>query len=325
LITSDKQPIQIIFAGKAHPKDNQGKELIKNIIQFCHRPSVRHRVVFLEDYDISIARHLVQGSDVWLNTPRRPMEACGTSGMKAAVNGVLNVSIPDGWWAEGFTEDRGWTIGRGEVYNDHSYQDAVESQALYNILENDVIPSFYDKKNGSTPSHWVKKMKQSIKAVLNQFCTHHMVSQYEKKFYLPTIEQHRKMLSDRVEMAQKLVEQRKRLKALWANITIDQPLRSSEGPFKVGDTFELTSEVFLGRLSPEEVVVELYYGNFKSLESVSKGRAAEMAVLENRGDGRYLYGCTLSCETTGRYGFTARVTPQGDDFIRHTPGLITWA
>ncbi|MEN8754116.1 MAG: alpha-glucan family phosphorylase, partial [Desulfobacterales bacterium] len=144
LLTDSSRPVQLILAGKAHPRDNEGKELIKLLIDFARRPAVRHRVAFIEDYDINVTRHLVQGADVWLNTPRRPMEACGTSGMKAAANGSLNLSIMDGWWCEGYQEDRGWRIGNGEEYDDHAYQDAVESQALYNILENEVIPCFYD-------------------------------------------------------------------------------------------------------------------------------------------------------------------------------------
>ena len=156
LLSSDR-PIQIIMAGKAHPHDNEGKQLIQRIFQFCTQPEVQNRMVFIEDYDMHIARYLVQGSDVWLNTPRRPLEACGTSGMKAAMNGVLNLSVLDGWWVEGYTPERGWCIGNGEEYSDHGYQDAVESQALYNVLENDVIPCFYNRSAGNMPVEWLSK------------------------------------------------------------------------------------------------------------------------------------------------------------------------
>ena len=140
LITNKDRPIQFVFAGKAHPNDNEGKKIIKQVIEFAQIDEIRHRVVFLENYDIDIARHMVQGCDVWLNTPRKPYEACGTSGMKAAANGGLNFSILDGWWCEGFKKNRGWSIGNGDIYNDYEYQDDVESQTLFNILENDVIP-----------------------------------------------------------------------------------------------------------------------------------------------------------------------------------------
>jgi starch phosphorylase len=170
IVNSEKYPVQFIFAGKAHPKDNEGKDLIKKLFQFASKPEVRDKIIFLEDYDMHLARHLLQGADVWLNTPRRPFEACGTSGMKAAINGVLNVSILDGWWCEGYGQNTGWRIGNGEEYEDHAYQDAVESQALYNVLENEVIPCFYDRKNGDLPSRWLQKMKASMTMAMKMFC-----------------------------------------------------------------------------------------------------------------------------------------------------------
>jgi starch phosphorylase len=179
ILNSKEYPVQIIFAGKAHPEDNEGKQLIQGIVQFAREPAVSHRIVFLEDYDMHMARHLVQGADVWLNTPRRPFEACGTSGMKAAVNGVLNVSILDGWWCEGYSKERGWCIGSGEEYSDHSYQDIVESQALYNILENDVIPCFYERNGGNVPQRWLSMMKESMKMGMQNYCSLRMLSEYE--------------------------------------------------------------------------------------------------------------------------------------------------
>ncbi len=166
IVNSKKYPVQFIFAGKAHPKDNEGKDLIKQLFAFASKPELRDRIVFLEDYDMHLARHLYQGADVWLNTPRRPLEACGTSGMKATINGALNVSILDGWWCEGYAEERGWRIGNGEEYEDRDYQDAVESQALYNVLENEVIPCFYNRKNGDIPGEWLKMMKASMKMAM---------------------------------------------------------------------------------------------------------------------------------------------------------------
>ena len=151
ILNSETHPVQFIFSGKAHPRDTEGKDLIKRLIEFSRRPSVRHRIVFLEDYDIHIARHLVQGADVWLNTPRRPFEACGTSGIKAAINGVLNVSIMDGWWDEGYSDDCGWRIGNSVDYTDPGYQDLMDSRSLYNVLENEVIPCFYERSKGGIP------------------------------------------------------------------------------------------------------------------------------------------------------------------------------
>ncbi len=325
IIMDEERPVQFIFAGKAHPKDDQGKELIKLLIEFASRSGVRQRMVFLEDYDINIARHLKQGADVWLNTPRRPFEACGTSGMKAAVNGVLNLSILDGWWCEGYSEERGWRIGNGEEYGDPDYQDAVESQALYNTLENDVIPSFYDRKHGGLPDKWLGMMKASIKMGLHNFCSQIMVSKYTKKFYQTAASQFHALLTNEALAAKNKAAQHERLDLHWKDIRIAQPVPEKTGSFRVGESFKVTCEVDLGVLTPNEVEVEIYYGLVKSIDTLTSSDTEVMDVLEDRGNGKYLYGCTLTCRISGRYGFTARIIPQGDDWIRFAPGLISWA
>jgi len=325
IINNSKYPVQFIIAGKAHPRDNEGKELIKRIFQFASKPEVRDKFVFLEDYDMHLARHLLQGADVWLNTPRRPFEACGTSGMKAAVNGVLNVSVLDGWWCEGYSEARGWRIGNGEEYDDHSYQDAVESQALYNVLEDEVIPCFYDRKNGDLPSCWIKKMKESMKMAMQTFCSLRMVSDYENRYYIPAAKQWNLLLDNDADQAKKLTTQIKRLRSNWKKIQINTPARLTTGSHRVGDSFQVTAEVNLADLTPDEVDVELYYGNLKSLEVLSTSHVEPMRVMENKGNGYYLYECTLKCAVSGRFGFTARVSPAGDERIKSTPGLLTWA
>ena len=325
ILTSRTHPVQFIFAGKAHPKDHEGKELIKRLIEFSQRPGVRHRVVFLENYDMHIARHLVQGADVWLNTPRRPFEACGTSGMKAAINGVLNVSILDGWWDEAYSEDRGWRIGKGEEYADSEYQDSVESQALYNILENDVIPCFYERKNGAYPGRWVKMMKESMKMAMLDFCSLRMVSEYNERFYIPATKRLKSLLENDAEEARNLAVQREWLSANWDSIRIEPPVRETDGPFRAGKTFRVNAIVDLGKLSPEEVEVQLFYGKLKAIDTLSESHTEEMTIKEDQGNGKHLYTCAITCNASGRYGFTARVTASGDDRIKFTPGLITWA
>ncbi len=325
IINNPNYPVQFIFAGKAHPKDNEGKELIKKIFQFANKPEVRDKIVFLEDYDMHLARHLLQGADVWLNTPRRPLEACGTSGMKAAINGVLNVSILDGWWCEGYSEERGWRIGNGEEYEDHGYQDSVESQALYNVLENEVIPCFFNRKNGNLPGSWLKKMKASMKMAMESFCSLRMVSDYQKRYYVPAARRWDALLAEEAAEAKRLAAQTSRLRNLWGNIEIKPPNRETMGPYRVGDRFHVTSEVNLGEFRPDEVDVELYYGHLESLEKLSVSRIEPMAVIEDKGDGKYLYGCNLSCDFSGRFGFTVRVAPAGDARIKSIPRLLTWA
>ncbi len=325
ILNSKTHPVQFVFAGKAHPKDREGKELIKQLVKFSKRSNMRHKIVFLENYDTHIARHLVQGADVWLNTPRRPFEACGTSGMKAAINGVLNVSILDGWWDEAYSEDRGWCIGKGEKYTDTNYQDSVESQALYNILENDVIPCFYERKKGTYPVRWVKMMKESMKMAMVDFCSLRMVSEYNERFYIPAVKRLKSLVENNAEEAVNLAIQHERLRANWDSIRIESPVRETDGPFRAGESFNVNAIVYLGKLGPKEVEVQLFYGKLKAINKLSESYTKEMTIKEELGDGKYLYTCTIACNASGRYGFTARVTASGDDRIKFTPGLIAWA
>lgn len=325
IINSKDRPVQFVFAGKAHPKDNEGKGMIRSLVDFGQRTSMRHRFVFLEDYDVHIARVLVQGADVWLNTPRRPLEACGTSGMKAALNGVLNLSILDGWWCEGYSSERGWRIGNGEEYNDHNYQDAVESQALYNLIENEVAPLYYDRPAGGTPRQWLKMMKTSMKMAMSQFCSLRMISEYEERFYLPASHRFEGLLADGGKEARQLSVQLRRYLSKWHQIELGQPLRSAKGPFRVNQSFEVTTIVQTGELRPEELNVELYYGKMRHLDRIDEARVKMMHVKKEQAAGTYLYSCQLPCSDSGRYGFTVRVTPNADAWIRVRPELLTWA
>jgi len=325
LLTNEKRPVQFIFAGKAHPQDDQGKQLIRQLVEFCRRDRIRRRVVFLEDYDMQTGRYLVQGCDVWLNTPRRPYEACGTSGMKAALNGVLNLSILDGWWAEGYTEGVGWAIGQGNESGDPAYLDAVESQALFNLLENDVIPKFYYRKNGDHPAEWVAMMKASMKLAISRFCSLRMVGEYDDRFYIPAALAMTGMLENDARQARELAENHERLRQHWPKLKVEKPVRELSGPFRVGDAFEVSTVAYLGDLRPEEVSVELYFGSSATLDAVTRSQALPMTLSEERGEGNFVYRCTVQCQDSGRYAFTSRILPAGDDWIRTTPGLVIWA
>ena len=325
MLNSKEFPLQIILSGKAHPKDNEGKEVIRKLIEFAREESVRHRFIFLEDYDPNIARHLVQGCDVWLNTPRRPYEACGTSGIKAAANGVLNVSILDGWWCEGFDESTGWRIGNGEEYHDYEYQDDIESQALYNVLENSVIPCFYDRKLGDTPNTWIAMMKASIKMALGQFCAHGMVQKYAETSYIPASRNFAALTRDDAAETRRIADLHHHLKANWPNIKIDYPVRNYEGPFRVKDVIDVMVTVHLGIILPEEIEVELCYGKIKDVDKLEAINIQKMSLTEDLSGGRYRYTTSLKCEIAGRFGLTARVIPAGDDHLKFSPNLITWA
>ena len=311
MLTSPTMPVQLVFAGKAHPKDNEGKDLIKKVVEFARQPEIRNRVIFLEDYDINIARHVVQGADIWLNTPRRPMEACGTSGMKAAVNGVLNLSVLDGWWCEGYSSERGWRIGQGEDYVDPDYQDAVESRALYNVLENEVLPAFYDRKNGDAPFRWIKMMKASMKMIMQNFCAVGMLDRYASKYYAPAFKSFHALLENDAQQAKSHHLRQERLIGLWNRIKVEHPKAEIKGPFRVGDQVRVFARVGLGEILPEEVSVQVYYGTVKSLDELNQSLFLPMEVEEDLGNGAYRYARSIDCQESGRFGYTVRVVPAG--------------
>lgn len=325
ILNNPTRPVQIIFAGKAHPQDNEGKKIIQRLIEFVHRPEIRQRAVFIEGYDMALTRSLAQGADIWLNTPRRPFEACGTSGMKAAINGVLNVSILDGWWCEAYSQERGWCIGDGEEYLDPVYQDAIESQALYNVLENEIIPCFYEVPEGKLPKRWLQRMKASMKMAMEEFCSLRMLGDYEQQFYIPIIHRLTSLLKSNSKEARDLARQEKRLYSLWKEISIGMPVQSGKGPFRTGEFFDVTVEIGLGELKPEEVFVELYNGQMKSVDTLQGINTVPMTTVEKLGNGKIRYGCQVPCRLSGRFGFTVRVTPAGDDYQKHLPGLIAWS
>jgi starch phosphorylase len=325
LLTSETHPVQFIFAGKAHPMDDEGKKMIQTVVRFAKQEGVQDKLIFIEDYDIHLGRHLIQGADIWLNTPRRPLEACGTSGMKAAANGVLNVSILDGWWCEGYSPETGWRIGSEEQHPDHAHQDALDCQALFNVLENEVIPCFYSRKNGADSWVWLKMMKASMKMAFQSFSSLAMVSQYQQRFYLPACQRFDALVKNDAAEARQLAAQRVRLHTHWDAIRIQAPIKNTKGPFRVEDDFQVSVNLYLGKLLPEEVDVELYCGNVKTVEKLENSRTMPMAVAEDKGNGNYHYTGQIACDLAGRFGFTVIVTPRGDDLIKFTPGLIKWA
>jgi starch phosphorylase len=325
LIEDVKRPIQFVFAGKAHPADHEGKELIKTIVNFARNPMMRRRIVFLENYDISIARYLVQGVDVWLNTPRRPYEASGTSGMKAAVNGVPNCSVLDGWWVEGYDADLGWAIGRGENYADPNYQDQVESQALYDILEKQIVPLFYKRTVDNIPRDWIARMKNCMRKLAPVFNTNRMVRNYAEKFYLPAATRGAVMGADSLARAKALAHAKDRLRSKWGGIRIAGIHTSGNGHYRVGDNMQVEALVELGDLDPAEVQVQLYAGPINATGQIEQPTTLAMGHTKLIANGRHLFTGAVECVTSGRHGFAVRILPGSPDLATaFEPGLILW-
>ena len=327
ILTNESQPVQIIFAGKAHPRDHPGKELIQQIVAASNTASLRNHIVFLEDYGMAIARYLVQGVDLWLNTPRRPREASGTSGMKAAANGGLNLSILDGWWDEGYDSSIGWAIGNGEVMDNHAYQDEWEAAQLYDQLEYEIVPLFYDRSNEGLPREWIARMKRSIATYSDFFNTHRMVREYTERIYLTAAARAKVLQSEDLKRARVLSTWQRKIQAAWQEVQVSVADDSPQGSQKVGMPFTIRAHVVLGDLLPDDVEVQLYLGHVTAEGEIVDATITPM-VLAEAGDGTsHLYEATnVTCTNSGSAGYTVRVLPKHQDQVsmQHS-GLVAWA
>ena len=327
LLTDPERPVQFIFAGKAHPHDNEGKELIRTIVNVARDQDFRNSIVFLENYDMNVARYMVQGVDVWLNNPRRPKEASGTSGMKVIYNGGLNCSILDGWWAEAFDHDVGWAIGHGEEYPEEqwAHQDYVESQALYNLLEQDIVPLFYRQSRDGLPREWIRRVKRSMARLAPSYNTHRMVQQYTDEFYLPRFHASQAMRDGHFSGAVDFVNWLQHLDRVWHEVSVlDVDIR--DGDVEIGSHTEIHACVALGQLQPADVTVQLYYGMLDSAGNIRDGQSVNMRLGGENGNGAYTFTAEHVYQTTGHVGFSVRVLPFHS--YLHTsfmPRKIVWA
>ncbi len=327
ILLNSSMPIQLIMAGKAHPQDSQSKELIRQIIHFTRDPELRHHIAFIEDYDINVARYMLQGVHCWLNTPLRPMEASGTSGMKAAANGALNISIPDGWWCEAETLGKnGWSIGKGEAYDKQEEQDKIESQALYEILEQEVAPMFYDRGKEGLPREWISRMKSSIRTIVPVFNTYRMVLEYGDRFYVPCCQRRHRLFQNDRKLVYELARWKMFMMENWHDVKIQHIESGGKSPLVYGDALEVTARICLGKLSSTDVKVETYHGNLDYHENFIEGTCELMTCESDLGNGEYLYKGMTQCDKTGFSGCTVRVIPNHPDFFHeHEMGLIAWA
>ncbi len=327
LLTDNDRPIQIIFSGKAHPHDIPGKNLIKEIVHFASRPEIRSRIVFLENYDMNIAQYLVAGADLWLNTPRRPLEASGTSGMKAAINGALNCSVLDGWWAEAYNPGIGWAIGNGEEYEDEELQDEIEIKALYNLLEHEIIPTFYDRGLDGLPRSWIGMMKDAMQQVAEQFSSARMLTEYAERFYMPALENSKTISKNDYKLARELAEQMHHLRAEWDRVEVAEIESKHPRQMHVGETLKVEAKIHLGELAPEEVRVELYHGRIDSQGNIERPDRKEMRVIgKAEQNGVRRYAVEAECRRAGRQGYAVRVLPKHDALVHDfVPGLVRWS
>jgi len=314
LLLSSDRPVQFVFAGKSHPADDSGKELIRQVSAFAADPEVRHRFVFVDDYDIAVARALLQGADVWLNNPRRPQEACGTSGMKAALNGGLNLSILDGWWDECFDGDNGWAISSAEQLDDLARRDEVEAGSLFELLERQVVPLFYERPLGPVPRGWVGRMKRSL-VTLGPFVTAaRMVRDYTERLYEPTAAQGDRLGDRDHALARSLAAWKAKVGEQWGGVHVDR-VDLDEEVVELGADRAVEAAVALGGLAPDDVEVQLLHGAAGQGGELLDPVSVPMTDAGLADDGHRRYTGSFVCERAGRYGVTVRVVPQHEALV----------
>lgn len=329
ILNNDRKPVQIIISGKAHPLDNPGKEIIRQIIGYASEERFRDRIVFLEDYDINVASVLVQGCDVWLNNPRRPQEASGTSGMKAAINGGLHLSILDGWWAEAYNGQNGFKIGNGDEIENAELQDRYDAEMLYNTLEREVIPLFYNLNEIGLPAEWLLKMKNSIQTAGEFFSSQRMLMNYTDAFYVPAIDSSIRLSQNNFEPARQVSNWLDKMSHSWDKISIksvDIPISDSE--LYVGQKLPISLEVYLGEISPSDVSIELISGRLNAQEQITHFQP--IVLSHNSGNsaspnGTYLFSGEVTLAESGRFGVSARILPK-NNILPHSirPKMISW-
>ena len=327
LLNDTTRPVQFIFAGKAHPRDEGGKGLIQEVYRFSRETGFENRIVFLEDYDSYIARRLVQGVDLWLNHPLRPLEASGTSGMKCAPNGGINLSVLDGWWLESYNGNNGWAIGAEINSGSVEFQNEVDAGSLYQLLENQIIPLYYAKPDGKLPLAWLQLMRESIRSITPAFNTHRMVKEYAQRLYIPAAKSHDDFTSNNCAAAAQLSQWKTKMRKDWpqvriSDVQIGNPDRQN---IPVGESLQLSARIYLGAVDPQHVRVEAYHGEVENGD-VKNPMVNVLSESQRDGDGTYIYRGAVPASESGAYGFSVRVVPTHSHLMQtHELRLITWS
>jgi starch phosphorylase len=327
LLNDTTRPVQFIFAGKAHPRDEGGKALIQEVYKFSREAGIENRVVFVEDYDSYIARRLVQGVDLWLNHPLRPLEASGTSGMKLAPNGGLNLSVLDGWWCECYNGNNGWAIGAETKNGTVEFQNEVDASSLYQLLENQIIPLYYAKPDGKLPLAWLQLMRESIRTVTPVFNTHRMVKEYTERLYIPAAKSHEDFARENCQAATQLSQWKSKMRKDWLQVRVHdvQVGNQDRQNIPVGESLQVSARVHLGGVDPNHVRVEAYHGEAEN-GGVKNPTVTVLDASGQNGDGSYIYQGLVPASESGAYGFSVRVVPTHPHLMQtHELRLITWS
>ncbi len=322
ILTNPDKPVQIIFAGKAHPADIAGKSMIKEIIDFAREYDVEDRVIFIENYDREIAAHLVQGVDVWLNNPVKPNEASGTSGMKAGINGVLNLSVLDGWWPECYNKKNGWAITAGEIYENADMRDLAETKQVYELLEKSITDLYYERDDRNIPQDWIKLMKESIYSVIKQFNINRMISEYCKKFYQPSVKNSSAYLQDNKKLLGETVDNFNKIKEVWDKVFIKDVFSDFDRReiLLTGETIHYECYVFLDGADSSLFDVELFY----LIDKEKTFKIVPLRFVEKYQDKTARFEGSLKLESSGKQGVNVRLVPSDKRIQMLYPDLIKW-
>ncbi|MCB9357060.1 MAG: alpha-glucan family phosphorylase [Calditrichaeota bacterium] len=323
LLKDTERPVQFVFAGKAHPQDVMGKDLIQALIQFARKNGVEHRMLFIENYDMTVASYLVQGVDIWMNNPRRPLEASGTSGMKVLINGGLNFSILDGWWDEGYLPENGWAIGAGLQFGNDEQQDESDARMLFDVLEKQIVPLYYRRNEHGVPEAWMQKVKASMRGLVPRFAARRMVKEYWEDFYVKALERCIMMEMDSAAGARELARWKKHIEGHWHEVKVLKVDTEPAYNLHPGSPVKVRVEVSLGGLLPDDVEVQICYGqvNGPSMDLAGYSR------LEHMSDGSsHVYAGDWTAPENGLFGFTVRVVPS-HPYLGNPlrMGIVRWA
>jgi len=326
ILTDPDRPVQIVVAGKSHPADDEGKRLIQELVRFAAEPEIRGRLVFLPDYDIGMAQLLYPGTDVWLNNPLRPLEACGTSGMKAALNGALNLSILDGWWNEYFDGGNGWAIPSADRAHDGAERDAMEAMALYDLIENRIAPRFYERDADGVPAGWVHDIRHTLRTLSPELSADRMVRQYVERLYVPAGRAQRTVAADDHARARELAAWRRRIVAAWPSVQVAHVESEGVGPHaQVGDELRVRAWVALGGLHADDVTVEVVHGRTGEGDVLTDVVRHALASVGGSG-GQQEHVGTVPLRSAGPFGYTVRVVPRHELLASSAePGLVAVA
>jgi glycogen phosphorylase len=329
MLLDEARPLQLLFAGKAHPADDEGKSMISRLVQFSSDPEVRHRMVFVENYDIAVARMFYQGSDVWLNTPRRPMEASGTSGEKAALNGALNCSILDGWWDEMVDADNGWAIASATDEQDLDRRDQIEANSLFEILERQILPLYYDRRPGERlPRAWIQRMQHSLASLGPKVQASRMVRDYVTGFYEPLALRSDALRGNDYKRAAELAAWKARVTEAWPSVMVKEVGDDSEQALiDLGGIRTVSADIVLGSLTTADVAVELLHGKVGMNDEIGEVETVTLHPGNGTATGGLVhYEGSFDCSSAGRQGYTVRVVPSHPDLATWTElGLVAWA